>query len=166
MRIFPLRTVALLGSLAAAAALAVAHVTEIWGGHPPCPLCLWERWPYRVALVLGLLGALLPTRYTRALVVAILLTFAADAAIATIHVGVEFGYWPSPLPSCSAPKIRAGASIAERLAAMPARPDKPCDEPTFLIPGLPLSMAAMNLIYALCVTALLAVLLFRSPRRP
>jgi disulfide bond formation protein DsbB len=40
---------------------------------------------------------------------------------------------------------------------MPARPSKPCDEPTFLIPGLPISMAAMNLLYALAFAALIAM---------
>jgi disulfide bond formation protein DsbB len=165
MRTLPLRTVALLGSLAAAAALAVAHGTEIWGGLPPCPLCLWQRWPYRVAVVLGIVGALAPTRFTRAIILAMVVTIAADAAVAAVHVGVELGAWPSPLPSCYAPTFRPGASIAERLAAMPFRPDKPCDEPTFLIPGLPLSMAAMNLIYALVFAATLAVPLFRPRRR-
>jgi hypothetical protein len=32
---------------------------------------------------------------------------------------------------------------------MPDRPAKPCDAPTFLIPGLPVSMAAMNFIASL-----------------
>ena len=42
-----------------------------------------------------------------------------------------------------------GGSIAERLASMPARPAKPCDDPTYLIPGVPVSLAAMNLLFAL-----------------
>ena len=40
---------------------------------------------------------------------------------------------------------------------MPARPSKPCDEPTFLIPGLPLSMAAMNLLFALAFAGVRAI---------
>ena len=61
---------------------------------------------------------------------------------------------------------RAGGSIADRFASMPARPSKACDEPTFLIPFVPLSMAAMNLLYAMMFCALLVVALFRSERRP
>ena len=53
-------------------------------------------------------------------------------------------------PRRASPALDRGAA-----GAMPARPAKPCDEPTFLIPGLPLSMAAMNLIYALVSPALL-----------
>ncbi len=81
-----------------------------------------------------------------------------------MHVGVEFGWWPSPLPECAAPHVTAG-SIAERLAAMPARPAKPCDEPTYLVPGLPLSMAAMNLVYALAFAATVAISLENSKYR-
>ena len=40
---------------------------------------------------------------------------------------------------------------------MPVRPAKPCDDPTYLIPFLPISMAAMNLLYALALTAFLAI---------
>jgi hypothetical protein len=45
---------------------------------------------------------------------------------------------------------------------MPLRPSKPCDAPTFLVPGLPLSMAAMNLLYALVFAAGLTMFLWRS----
>jgi disulfide bond formation protein DsbB len=67
------------------------------------------------------------------------------------------------LPECAAPRF-SGGSIAQRLAAMPARPAKPCDAPTFLIPGLPVSMAAMNLVFASTFFVLLAFSLDRRPR--
>jgi disulfide bond formation protein DsbB len=83
-----------------------------------------------------------------------------------VHVGVEQGWWPSPLPECAAPHF-TGGSIAERLAAMPARPAKPCDEPTFPLPGVPLSLAEANLLFALAVSAGVAISLGqrRSNRR-
>ena len=157
------RTVALLCVLAAGFALGLALASEYWGGLVPCALCLWERWPYRVAIALGLLAALLPRRIARPLLFLLLLALLADAALAVVHVGVEQHYWQSPLPECAAPRFSAG-SIADRLARMPARPSKPCDEPTFLIPGLPLSMAAMNLLYAGVFAALLAIFLWRDRR--
>lgn len=86
-----------------------------------------------------------------------------DAAVAAVHVGVEFSWWPSPLPECAAPHITG--SVAERLASMPARPSKPCDEPTFLIQAVPLSMAAMNMLFALAFAAALAICLAVSRRR-
>lgn len=145
-----------MAALGAAMALGVAYAAEVWGELVPCALCLLERWPYRIVIVLGLLAAVAPRRLVRALLVLAIVCLAGDAAIAAVHVGVELQWWPSPLPECAAPHL-SGGSIAERLASMPARPSKPCDEPTFLIPGIPLSMAAMNMLFALAFAVGLAI---------
>jgi disulfide bond formation protein DsbB len=158
MRLPPLRSAALIVALAAAAALAAAEIVEHWGGLVPCALCLLERWPWRAAVFLGLLAALLPGRAPRWPLLLAVLVLLAGAGLALTHVGVEQGWWPDPLPECAAPHFAAG-SLAQRLAAMPLRPAKPCDAPTYLIAGLPLSMAAMDLIYALLVAAGLAMYL-------
>jgi disulfide bond formation protein DsbB len=159
-----LRTLALISALAAGAALASALAIETWGGLVPCALCLLERWPYRVAIVLALLAVVVPPQIARALLVLVVLTLLADVVLAFIHVGVEAHWWPSPLPECAAPRF-IGGSIAERLAHMPALPAKPCDEPSYLIPGLPVSLAAMNLLYALVFAVVLAMFLWRSDAR-
>jgi disulfide bond formation protein DsbB len=165
MPVLSLRTLALISALAAGAALGIALASEIWDGLAPCALCLLERWPYRVAIVLALLALAVPPRLARVLLILVVLTLLADAALAFVHVGVEVHWWPSPLPECAAPHF-IGGSIAERLASMPARPAKPCDDASYLIPGLPLSMAAMNLIYALAFAVVLAIFVWRSDRRP
>jgi disulfide bond formation protein DsbB len=159
----PSRVPAVLAALGAAAALGVAYASEVWGELVPCALCLLERWPYRVVIVLGLLAAIARRGLGRLLLAIAVLVLLAGAAIAAVHVGVELGWWPSPLPECAAPHL--SGSISERLASMPARPSKPCDEPTFLIPGLPISMAAMNLLFALLFAAVLAVSLSRNRTR-
>jgi disulfide bond formation protein DsbB len=163
LRLAPLRLALALSALAAAAALGVAFASEWWGGLVPCALCLLERWPYRVAIALGVVGFVLPRGVARFVAWLLVLALLAAAALAFVHVGVEQGFWPSPLPECAAPHF-AGGSIAERLASMPLRPSKPCDAPTFLVPGLPLSMAAMNLLYALAFAAILAIFLWRDRR--
>ena len=157
------RVLALLAALVAAAPLAVALIAERVFGVVPCALCLLERWPYRVVVLLGLAAALLGHRPARALLWLAVLVMLAGAGLGAVHVGVEQGFWPSPLPECAAPRL-SGGSIAERLAALPARPAKPCDEPTHLIPFLPLSMAAMNFLAALAIAAGLAMLLWRERR--
>lgn len=158
------RMVALGAALAAALALGMALVSERWGGLVPCALCLLERWPYRVVVVLGLVASLLTRRPARILLWLMLLPLLAAIGLGATHVGVEQGLWPSPLPECAAPSVVHGGSIAERMQSLPARPAKPCDEPTFLIPGLPVSMAAMNLIYALGFAIVLSILLGRDAR--
>lgn len=141
---------------ASAVALGGALASERWLGLVPCALCLWERWPYRLAIVLGLLALVVPRRFTRSALAAATLAVLAGAGLAALHVGVEQGWWPSPLPECAAPSL-GGGSIAERLARMPATVSKPCDEPTYLVPGLPVSMAAMNLALALALAGFLAM---------
>jgi len=142
--------------LASAAALGGALASERWLGLVPCALCLWERWPYRLAIALGLIALAAPRRVARWTLAAAAAAALAGAGLAATHVGVEQGWWPSPLPECAAPSL-GGGSVAERLARMPATPSKPCDEPTFLVPGLPVSMAAMNLILALALAGFLAI---------
>lgn len=157
------RNVAILSAIAAGFALGLALASEHWGGLVPCPLCLLERWPYRVAIVLSLVAVIVPRQPARLLLMLVVLAMLADTALAVIHVGVEQHFWPSPLPECAAPHI-TGSTVADRLAQMPTRPSKPCDEPTFLIPGLPLSMAAMNLLYALAFALGLGAVLWWERR--
>ena len=52
-------------------------------------------------------------------------------------------WWPSPLPGCQAPRSAGGATVDDLMRALAPAPSKPCDAPTYLVPGLPLSMAAM-----------------------
>jgi disulfide bond formation protein DsbB len=139
---------------AGAAALVIVHLAQS-AGLVPCALCYLERWPYRLAIVLALAALAWPAaRLTlRPLLLA---AFLAAAALAFIHVGVEAQWWKSPLPECAAPILRTG-SIRDLLASMPARPAKPCDDPTYLIPDLPLSMAQANLLYALASAAIVAI---------
>ena len=134
-----------------AAALGVVIGSERLEGLVPCALCLVERWPYRAALVIGVAVLLLPTGWRslrKGLLWSIVLCMIGSAAVSVVHIGVEQGQWQSPLPECMAPTLGAG-SIAERLAHMPLRPSKQCDEPSYLVPGLPVSMAVMNLLLSL-----------------
>ncbi len=163
MRLFEAWRAALVGTLVSAGALAAAFASE-WGlGLVPCALCLWERWPYRVGIALGLV-ALLWARGRPAVLGVMAAVMLAGAGLGLVHVGVEHGWWPSPLPECAAPDLGHGTA-AERLARMPLFPAKPCDEPTYLIPGLPVSMATANMLLALALTVYLAISAL-GPRRP
>ena len=156
MRPRSLRLPAALTILGGVLALGFAYVLETRFEMPPCALCLVERWPYRIVILLGLTALIARRRLARLLLALAVLALLADAAIAFVHVGVEFKWWPSPLPECAAPRF-SGGTIAERLAAMPSRPSKPCDEPTVPIPGLPISLAGANMLYALAFAAGLAM---------
>lgn len=133
----------------AAAAPLVAMGSERWPGLAPCALCLWQRWPYWVAAVLAVLAALLPPRARAIALRLAAVAVLGSAAVAVLHVGVEFRWWPSPLPACQAAGVGSAVSVEDLMRSLSPTANKPCDEPAYLIPFLPLSMAQMNLIYAL-----------------
>lgn len=145
---------ALLLALLAAAAPLIAMASERWGGLAPCALCLWQRWPYWVAAAVALAAALLPEGARRWALRLAGVAVLASGAVAVLHVGVEWGWWPSPLAACQAPGAGAAASVEDLMRSLAPTPNKPCDEPAYLIPGLPVSMAQMNLLYALALAAL------------
>ena len=153
-------TVAGVGGIAAIAALAFAAYVQNDLGIVPCELCLLERWPYRIAIAIAVVGIVLPGRFGRLAVSLIMLDMLVSVGLAAFHVGVEWHAWPSPFPECNAPHF-VGGSIGDRLAAMPARPAKPCDAATYLVPGVPVSLAALNGLYALAVFALVGRLSVR-----
>lgn len=160
-----IRLVLLLCAAASALALAVALGSERFGGLVPCALCLVERWPYRVAAIVAVVGALLPRAWAWVALWLCMAALAVAAVAGFVHVGVEHGFWPSPFPECMAPNL-SGLSISERLARMPDRPSKPCDEPTYLLAFLPVSMAEMNMLFALALGAVLAIFAFSNRRSP
>ena len=148
------------GALAASAALAalgVAYFAQYVLLLAPCELCLWERWPYRIVAVLGLLAAISPRGATRVLLALAVPVLLGGTGIAGLHVGVEFGWWNSPLPECN--------GILTPGAALPATPATPCDAPVFLVPHLPVSMAMMDLCAALVFALALLAYVMRKPRR-
>lgn len=157
------RWAALLVVLFSAIALIVVHGSQWLLDLVPCGLCLLERWPWRATFLLGILAALLPRPAGRPVLGFIVLVLAISAGLGALHVGVEQHFWPSPLPECNAPELH-GHTLAQLLASMPAHPSKPCDAPSYLIPGLPLSMAGMNFLYSLAILALSASYLATSRR--
>ncbi|MGE4483103.1 disulfide bond formation protein B [Acidocella sp.] len=142
-------------ALVAAAALGVAYFAQ-YGLHlVPCALCLWERWPYRIVVLLGVLALLFGGRAGRVFIGLAGLAMLGDVIVAGLHVGVEFGWWKSPLPECN--------GILTPGAALPMTPSVPCDRPVHLIAGFPMSMAQMDF----CGTAMFTLLLFfMAARRP
>lgn len=145
-------------------ACAVAIGAERFLGLVPCAFCLLERKPWYAGVVLGLLALSLPKRAARTVLWVLAATILVAATLSFVHVGVERHWWPDPLPECMAPNF-SGMNAAQRLAAMPARPAKPCEDPEYLIPSIPVSMATMALLYALAVSTILAISLNRTQGR-
>lgn len=157
--------IAIAGGLGCALALAIAWLAQHAGGLIPCPLCLLERWPYRVGLYAAVFALLLWGIWRRLAVAVLGGAVLCAVAFAALHVGVERHWWKSPLPECSAPDFR-GMTVAQRLAAMRDRPSKSCEDADYPIAALPITFAEANLLYALALAAGLAILVRSNLRSP
>lgn len=133
---------------AAAAALAAALISQYGFGLQPCVLCVWQRWPYLAAILLGVAAVavrrspIARTGLTALAVAAILIS----GGIGAFHVGVEQGWWQG-LAGCGS--VSATDDLATLRAQIMNAPIVRCDEVTFSILGI--SMAGWNVLYALAV---------------
>ncbi len=156
--------IALGGFAACAWAILAAQFSERVLGLVPCAFCLIERKPYYAGMAIALIALVLPKRASRLLLWLLVGVLGVAAGLSLVHVGVEQHFWPDPLPECTVPDF-SGMTMAQRLAAMPARPVKPCEMPDYLIPGVPISMTQMAFFYALAVCATLSICLSRRTGR-
>ncbi len=113
---------------ASVGALAAAYTAQFGFGLEPCILCLYQRIPYAVAGLLGLLALLLPPgRYPVWAVAGCGAAFAAGAGIAFYHVGVEQHWWMSQA-SCGGGGGAEPRTVEELRTLLLAKPPKACDE--------------------------------------
>lgn len=137
--------IAAVSALALLAALALQYLFSL----PPCPLCVWQRWPYLLAVALTIGGVLLEV--PRTALALVLLVLLAGAGLAAYHVGVEEGVFALP-GTCAA----AGqASTVEELRRLldAARPR--CDEVRASFLGF--SLAGWNLVLGLLLSGAAAL---------
>ncbi|HET6521646.1 MAG TPA: disulfide bond formation protein B [Geminicoccaceae bacterium] len=144
--------------LASALALAAALGFQYLGGLAPCPLCVYQRWPYVAVMALAAATPFAPR--PRALLALCALVLAGNAALAGYHVGVERGWFA--LPEGCQVAAGAGARTVEELRAMLVERAPRCDEVAWSLLGL--SMAAWNGAVALGL-ALFAAVAAATPRR-
>lgn len=137
--------VALAGIVVLAAAFAFQHL----GGYMPCKLCIYQRWPFAIVIVLSLAAYVFSRggndNRARVLIRICGLVFLVGASIAVYHVGVEEAWWPGPT-TCSG--IGGGAgSIDELMAMIETAPVVRCDEVQWRLFGI--SMAGYNVFLSL-----------------
>ena len=125
------------------------------GGLAPCHLCLLQRWPHAIAIVLGLAILLWSSRGLAALAG---LSTLAGAGIGLYHAGIEQKWWLGP-STCTAPDPGTAAP-GELLDRILETPVVLCDAVAWSWLGV--SMAGWNAILSL----VLAFLWFRAARAP
>ena len=115
-------------------------------GYPPCAMCLWQRWPHAVAIVIGAV-ALVVWRPAGPLLLLGGLAAATSAGLGVYHTGVERGWWDGPA-SCTG----AGAGLGGDLLSTDIAPVVMCDEVAWSLFGL--SMASYNALLSFALAAL------------
>jgi disulfide bond formation protein DsbB len=137
----------LLALLAAIGGLGLALISQYGFGHEPCVLCLWQRLPYVLIILIAVLGLCLrPLRPWRgALLLLIAFCWAVGAGIAFYHNGVEQHWWAGT-SGCAIQATASQDPAALRLSLL-AQPVARCDQISWSFLGL--SMAVWNLIFSL-----------------
>lgn len=139
-------------ALLSAAALGSALLSQHVGGLAPCVLCLYQRPPHLIAILLA--GASLAVRggLRRTLIALAGLAWLTGAGIAAFHVGVEQHWWQG-MAACGG-TIAKATTLEALQAQILAAPVVRCDEVPWSLFGI--SMAGQNLALSLflSVTAL------------
>jgi len=143
------------GLVLAAAALGL---TGAWTfealGFEPCELCLKERYAFYAALPVATAAIFLarnaPPAYARAALALLALMFAANAALAFYHAGVEWKLWAGPA-ECSG-SFAQPATMEDFRRQLQTVHVVRCDEPALKILGL--SLAFWNFLYSSALGAL------------
>lgn len=138
-----------------AAMLGGALAFQYLGGLAPCPLCIWQRWPWAAAILLGLAALVLARGRADLAARAALalggLAVLAGAGIAGFHVGVEQGWWQGTA-ACEGRVFEPGLTIEELRRRLMAAEVVRCDEVPWSLFGV--SMAGYNMVISLGIGAL------------
>lgn len=137
-----------------AAVMAAVLLAQYWGGLAPCELCLTERWPWDVAIVMSFVAAMVGSRAALPWVALLLaVVFAVGTALAGYHVGVEQHWFAGP-SACTAAAGTPATLDALRVLLMHQQPVR-CDEPAWRLFGI--SLAGWNLLASLAMAGVCAV---------
>ena len=138
-----------LAGLGSAAMLSGAFGFQYLGGLAPCAMCLWQRWPHAVAIVLGALGVALP----HALVAwAGAVSMLTGAGIALLHTGVERAWWTLNLTCTGGGEDLGSMDVTALLDPTQGAEIVLCTEVAWSMLGL--SMASWNGIASLVLAGL------------
>lgn len=116
-------------------------------GYAPCKMCIWQRWPHAVAIVIGVVAFFVPRAGLLYLGALAALT---TAAIGVFHAGVELKWWQGPT-TCTSGDI-SNLSTDELMTQILNAPVIRCDEIAWQFMGI--SMAGWNAILSFCLVGL------------
>ena len=130
-----------------------ALIVQYWLGHEPCRLCLYERIPYFLSILL-ITKIFFIKKYERITLLILFLVFMSSAALAFYHFGIEQGFFSESL-ACTTGDLSKILSKEELLEQLKQNSIS-CKDVSFRI--LDLSLAAINIIFSLILSVIFIVL--------
>ena len=135
--------------------LVSAYVIEYKLNHEPCKLCLYERIPYFLSMLL-IIKMLFIKKYAKVTLLILFLVFISSAALAFYHFGIEQGFFSESL-ACTAGDLSKTFS-KEQLLEQLKQDTISCGDVSFRILGL--SLATINTIFSLVLSIIFMRLFF------
>ena len=129
--------------------LVSAFIIEYRLGHEPCKLCLYERIPYFLSMLL-IIKMLFIKKYERFTLLILFLVFISSTVLAFYHFGIEQGFFSESLV-CATGDLSKTLSKAELLQLLKQNSIS-CKDVSFRILGL--SLAAINTVFSLILSVI------------
>ena len=122
-------------------------IIQYWLGYEPCKLCLYERIPYFLSILL-IVKILFIKRHEKVTLLILSLVFLISAALAFYHFGIEQGFFNESL-TCMTGDLSKALSKEELLEQLKQNSIS-CKDVSFRILGL--SLAAINTVFSLVLS--------------
>jgi disulfide bond formation protein DsbB len=128
-------------------ALVSAFFIEYVLGHQPCNLCILERIPYLLAIIIILLNFKF-SHYEKFFILLLSIIFLAGAIISLYHLGIEQGFIQESLV-CD---LKSGSNLLSKEEILKQLQEKnvSCKDVTFKIFGL--SLTSYNILISLLIS--------------
>ena len=128
-------------------ALVSAFFIEYVLGHQPCNLCILERIPYLLAIIIILLNFKF-SHYEKFFILLLSIIFLAGTIISLYHLGIEQGFVQESLV-CD---LKGGSNLLSKEEILKQLQEKNvnCKDVTFKIFGL--SLTSYNILISLLIT--------------
>ena len=132
-----------------ASILVSALIIEHQLGHVPCKLCLYERIPYFLSMLL-IIKIIFIKKYEKFTLLILFLVFVSSAALAFYHFGIEQGFFSESL-ACTTGDLSKTLSKEELLEQLKQNSTS-CKEVGFRLFGF--SLAAINTTFSLILSVI------------
>ena len=126
-----------------------AFIIEYKLGHQPCKLCIYERVPYLLSILL-IIKILLFKNYEKITLLILSLVFIFSSGLAFYHFGIEQGFFKETL-ACATENLSETLSKEEILDQLKQNTIG-CKDVSFKILGF--SLASINTIFSILLSAI------------